>query len=87
MSAPTTNADTPAARGSRWPLERALFLMAGTVTILSAVLAAFVSEWFLLLTVFVGLNQWLFVATGACPTSLVMSRVFGLQASCERGGR
>lgn len=83
MSAPTT----PAAAGSRWPLERALFLVAGTVTIVSAVLAAFVSEWFLLLTVFVGLNQWLFVALGACPASLVMSRVFGLQASCERPGR
>lgn len=82
MSAPTTTAAAPAT--SRWPLERALFLMAGTVTILSAVLAALVSEWFLLLTVFVGLNQWLFVALGACPASLVMSRVLGLQPSCDR---
>lgn len=66
---------------SRWPLERALFLMAGTVTILSAVLAAAVSPWFLLLTGFVGLNQWLYVLVGACPASLVMSRFFGLRPS------
>lgn len=64
---------------SRWPLERALFLMAGTVTILSAVFAAAVSPWFLLLTGFVGLNQWLYVLVGACPASLVMSRFFGLR--------
>ncbi|MDQ6805170.1 MAG: hypothetical protein M3130_12000 [Actinomycetota bacterium] len=34
---------------SRWPLERALFAMAGTVTLLSAVLGAAVSLWFLVL--------------------------------------
>jgi len=37
----------------RWPLERVLFLLAGTVTFMSAVLAALVSPWFLLLTAFV----------------------------------
>jgi len=50
-----------------WPLERALFAMAGTVTLLSAALAAVVSPWFLLLTAFVGVNQWLanrFLAQG-----------------------
>lgn len=58
----------------RWPLERILFAMAGTVTIVSAVLAALVSPWFLLLTAFVGVNQWLFVGTGNCPASLVLRR-------------
>lgn len=62
-----------------WPLERVLFAMAGTVTLLSAVLVALVSPWFLLLTAFVGLNQWLFVALGACPASLVLARLFGLR--------
>lgn len=66
-----------------WSLERALFAMAGTVTLLSALLAAVVSTWFLLLTAFVGLNQWLYVAVGACPASLVFSRVLGLKPSCE----
>jgi hypothetical protein len=45
----------------RWPLERVLFALAGTVTLLSAGLAAVVSPWFLLLTAFVGFNQWLYV--------------------------
>ena len=62
-----------------WPLERVLFAMAGTVTLLSVVLVALVSPWFLLLTAFVGLNQWLVVALGACPASLVLARLFALR--------
>ena len=72
-----TAACSTAGRG--WPLERVLFAMAGTVTLLSAVLVALVSPWFLLLTAFVGLNQWLFVALGACPASLLLARLFGLR--------
>lgn len=64
-----------------WSLERVLFAIAGTVTVLSAALAAVVSPWFLLLTAFVGVNQWLFVLFGACPTSLVLTRAFGLTSS------
>ncbi len=67
--------------GGRWPLERVLFAMAGTVTLVSALLAALVSPWFLLLTAFVGVNQWLYVVFGACPASLVISRVFGLRSA------
>jgi Flp pilus assembly protein TadB len=67
--------------GSKWPLERALFLMAGTMTILSAVLVAVVSPWFLLLTGFVGLNQLVYVAVGACPASLILGRTCGLNSS------
>ena len=63
-----------------WPLERALFAIAGTVTLLSAALAAAVSPWFLLLTAFVGLNQWLFVLLGACPMSILLRRAFGLRS-------
>jgi hypothetical protein len=63
-----------------WPLERVLFALAGTVTLVSALLAAVVSPWFLLLTAFVGVNQWLYVVAGACPASLIVSRVFGLRS-------
>ena len=74
-------ASGPTAAGdSRWPLERVLFALAGTVTLLAAGLAAFVSPWFLLLTAFVGVNQWLYVLFGACPASLVLSRVFSLRS-------
>ena len=64
-----------------WPLERVLFALAGTVTLLSAALTALVSPWFVLLTAFVGINQWLYVAAGACPASLVLTRLFGLRAA------
>ena len=67
---------------ARWPLERALFLLAGTVTLASAALAAFVSPWFLLLTTFVALSQWAYVAFGACPASVVLTRVFGFRKGC-----
>jgi hypothetical protein len=69
------------ARRAGWPLERVLFGMAGTVTLLSAALAALVSPWFLLLTAFVGVNQWLYVALGACPASLIVGRLFGLRST------
>lgn len=69
---------------SSWPLERVLFAMAGTVTIASVVLVVLVSPWFLLLTAFVGVSQWLFVGTGACPASLVVERVFHVKRGCPR---
>lgn len=64
-----------------WPLERVLFALAGTMTLLSVLLAAVVSPWFLLLAAFVGVNQWLYVVAGACPASLVIARVFGLRSA------
>jgi hypothetical protein len=64
-----------------WPLERVLFALAGTVTLVSVLLAATVSIWFLLLTAFVGVNQWLYVAAGACPASIVLSRLFRLRSA------
>jgi len=58
--------------------------MAGTVVLASAVLSALVSPWFLLLTAFVGINQLLFVAVGACPASLVLRRTCGLTPAGRR---
>jgi hypothetical protein len=68
------------AGGARWPLERVLFALAGTITLISAALAAVVSSWFLLLTGLVGVNQWLYVVAGSCPVSSVLSRLFGLRS-------
>jgi hypothetical protein len=67
---------------SSWPLERVLFAMAGTVTIASVAVAVLVSPWFLLLTAFVGLSQWLFVSVGWCPASLVVERLFHMKRGC-----
>jgi hypothetical protein len=63
-----------------WPLERVLFALAGSVTLISALLAAVVSPWFLLLAAFVGVNQWLYVLVGACPASLVLKRACALRS-------
>ena len=68
----------------RWPLERVLFALAGTMTLASAALGAFVSPWFLLLAAFVGLNQWLFAGAGACPASIALERLAGIERGCRR---
>ena len=56
-------------------LERVLFALAGTMTLASIVLAVLVSPWFLLVTGFVGVSQWLYVVFGDCPASLVLRRL------------
>jgi hypothetical protein len=82
MTATACTREAPRGAGySRWPLERVLFALAGSMTLLSAALAALVSPWFLLLTAFVGVNQWLYVLLGACPASLVLRRLFSLRSA------
>lgn len=70
-----------------WPLERVLFTMAGTVTLLSVVLALAVSPWFLALAAFAAVNQLLFVAFGDCLASIILRRTFGLRAATQEGSR
>lgn len=53
-------------------LERVLFALAGTMTLVAVALGALVSPWFLALAVFVGVNQWLYAAVGGCPASAVL---------------
>lgn len=54
------------AKTDSWYLERVIWLVAGTFALGSAVLAAFVSPWWLILTGLVGLNLIIFAATGFC---------------------
>lgn len=77
----TSTIPTPT-RYTHWPLERILFALAATMTLLSALLAAIVSPWFLLLTAFVGANQWLYVTLRGCPASVVLRR-FGVASQCK----
>ena len=65
----------------RWPLERVLFALAGTMLVLATLLTAFVSDWFLLLVAFVAVNQLLYATVGACGASLILTRVFGLKSA------
>lgn len=75
-----------AKRDRSWPLERVLFAMAGTMTLISVVLVALFSAWFLVLTALVGVNLWLYVIFGACPASLVLrSRLFKLRSALYPG--
>ncbi len=82
VTGPAANAPAPAAQA--WPLERILFLMAGTMTGLSALLAVLVSPWFLLLTGFVALNQIAFASIRHCGASLILEHVFGAKRCSGR---
>ena len=75
-AAVTTATAAPPQASTRWALERVLFLLAGTMTLLGAALAATVSPWWLLLVAFVAVNQWAYAVLGACPASLVLRRWF-----------
>ena len=66
---------------STYNLDRGVLLIASLVTLTSVVLAAFVSPWWLLLTIFVGLNMLQASITGFCPAALVLKRV-GVQSGC-----
>lgn len=62
-------------------LDRAVLLLAGTMTLLSALLAGLVSPWWLLLTAFVGLNLLQSSITGFCPAAVVLRRL-GVSRGC-----
>ncbi|GAB91440.1 YgaP family membrane protein [Gordonia rhizosphera] len=56
-------------------IDRAVLTMAGTVVLISVLLAALVSNWWLLLTVFVGLNLIQSAFTGFCPAALIFKKL------------
>jgi hypothetical protein len=62
-------------------LDRVVLALAGTLTLLSAALAAVSSPWWLLLTAFVGANQLQASLTGWCPAAIAARR-FGVRAGC-----
>lgn len=66
-------------------LERVLFAMAGTVALVGGALALAISPWFALLPILAGVNQWLYVLVGACPASMVLTRVTNLKPSTGAG--
>lgn len=62
-------------------LDRAVIAFAGLMTLASVALVYFVSPWWLLLTVFVGLNQLQASVTGFCPAAVVF-RKLGVASGC-----
>ncbi len=78
-----STATSTISRRRTWTLERALFAMAGTVTLAGVALGVLVSPWFLVLPAITGLSQWSYVVVGDCPASLVLKRLTGLKG-CVR---
>lgn len=66
----------------RWPAQRVLFLMAGTLVLAGSILAALVSPWFLFLTGFVAVNQLLYASVGFCGASLILGRFTNIRPAC-----
>ena len=62
-------------------LDRAVLSLAGTIILISVLLSALVSSWWLLLTAFVGLNLLQSSITGFCPAALIVRRL-GLSNGC-----
>ncbi|MCU0974888.1 MAG: DUF2892 domain-containing protein [Steroidobacteraceae bacterium] len=62
-------------------IDRAVLAMAGTMILLSLLLAHFLSPMWLWLTAFVGANLLQSSFTGFCPAAIVF-RKFGLKAGC-----
>ena len=56
-------------------LDRAVFAFAGVMTLLSVALTHFVSPWFFLFTVFIGLNLLQSAFTGFCPAAIVFKKL------------
>lgn len=62
-------------------LDRAIFALAGALTLVSVLLAAFLSPWWLLLAGFVGANQLQASITGLCPAATILRRL-GVPSGC-----
>jgi hypothetical protein len=62
-------------RTDTWYLERIIFLMAGILVLASSILAWVHSIYWLILTLFVGLNLVVFAVTGFCPSANILYKM------------
>ena len=58
-----------------WYVERAIFLMGGTVVALAAILALTVDSRFVYLDLLVGLMMIIFALTGWCLTAIIVHKL------------
>jgi hypothetical protein len=79
----TTPASPPYDAPEERPMtvDRAVLALAGSLVLLSVLLTALGSAWWLLLTGFVGLNLLQSSLTGFCPAAVVLRRL-GVSAGC-----
>ena len=62
-------------------LDRAVMAFAGVMILVSVALVYFVSPWWLLFTVFIGLNLMQASFTGFCPAAIIF-RKLGVGSGC-----
>lgn len=62
-------------------IDRAVMAFAGLMILASVALAYFLSPWWLLLTVFVGLNLVQASITGFCPAAMLFAKL-GFKSGC-----
>ena len=63
-------------------VERGVRLMAGTMVLLSLGLAHWVSQYWLFLTLFVGLNLFQSSLTGICPAEFILRKLGLKESAC-----
>lgn len=56
-------------------IDRAVFVFAGLVILIGVALAHYVSPWWILLSVFAGLNMIQAAFTGFCPAAMVFKKL------------
>jgi len=56
-------------------IERAIRILAGTMVLISLILATQVNIWWLLLAAFVGVNLIQSTLTGFCPAEIILSKL------------
>ena len=56
-------------------MDNAIRVLAGIMILISVALAHWVSEWFLLLTAFVGVNLIQSAFTGFCPPTIIFRKM------------
>ena len=56
-------------------IDRAVMMFAGLMVLLSVALTFYVSPWFFLFTIFIGLNQIQASLTGFCPAASVFKKL------------
>ena len=66
-------------------MENAIRILAGTMVLISISLAHWVSPWWLLLAVFVGVNLIQSALTGFCPAEIILKKLGVGQKAVEGG--
>jgi hypothetical protein len=62
-------------------IDRSVFVFAGMMVLLSVALTHWVSPWFVLFTLFIGVNLIQSAFTGFCPAAMIF-RALGAKPGC-----